>query len=289
MIKILTWLFLIASNLSFAQTTAVVTFSPGGGVDTSMKHFANWLKKNYNYDLNFTYRPGADGLVGLRSLNNTTEPKTLGLTNISSLAMAEKKHDLRFKYVTATRRYSTVLVSKLENKNLSVNELIKNLNQTDKIYTWGYSSTVHTFQLQQFFNLSSPKRSQTLVPYKGGGQVVIDLLSGNIDFAFLAMGTVKEYVHSGRLNLLASNFTLQNFEVFVFEQHNRSWIDLSGFCIILPANADQETINKWLKLTRDYLNDLSVQEDFAKEFSKSFTHGPIELQRLIEEMKPHLN
>ena len=41
------------------------------------------------------------------------------------------------------------------------------------------------------------------IPYRGGGQLITDLISGKIDYAFATAGTVLQHVESGRLRALA--------------------------------------------------------------------------------------
>lgn len=247
-----------------------------------MKHFSVWVKEKFNHDINFVHKPGADGVVGLKFLVASTDKNILGFTNCSSLAAAELSHNIDVNYISATRRYSTVLVS--SRKNIDMNNLIAELKNTDKIYTWGHSSTVHVFQIHQFFNKVGPMSTQTLVPYKGGGQVVIDLLSSNIDFAFLAMGTVKEYISSGKLTLVASNFRIAD-PVYVLEENFPLWHDLSGFCIVMPMGADSEKIKQWQQWIEEYLKDPKVLAHFSTDYSKPFRPGPNEMKSIVSTMK----
>jgi tripartite-type tricarboxylate transporter receptor subunit TctC len=41
------------------------------------------------------------------------------------------------------------------------------------------------------------------IPYRGGGQLITDLISGKVDYAFATAGTVLPHVESGRLRALA--------------------------------------------------------------------------------------
>jgi tripartite-type tricarboxylate transporter receptor subunit TctC len=41
------------------------------------------------------------------------------------------------------------------------------------------------------------------IPYRGGGQLITDILSGKVDFSFATAATVLPYVETGRLRALA--------------------------------------------------------------------------------------
>src|SRR4028118_2331710 len=41
------------------------------------------------------------------------------------------------------------------------------------------------------------------VPYRGGGQLITDLISGKIDYSFATAATVLPHIDSGRLRVLA--------------------------------------------------------------------------------------
>ena len=41
------------------------------------------------------------------------------------------------------------------------------------------------------------------VPYRGGGQLITDLISGKLDFAFATAATTVPHVETGRLRALA--------------------------------------------------------------------------------------
>ena len=93
-----------------AETKVIMPFGQGGGVELSLKHIEKYLNER-NITFISIYKPGAEGLIGLQELSKSPKDgSVIGYTTIGSVSNAIKS-DLNFEYITATRKFTSVLVT----------------------------------------------------------------------------------------------------------------------------------------------------------------------------------
>ena len=100
-----------------------------------------------------------------------------------------------------------VLVVPASRNFRSVGELVAAAKSQPGKLTYGSGGvgTATHFNAERF--LASTATEALHVPFKGGPEIVSDLLAGRIDFFFGPIGIVRPHVLSGKLNALAVNST----------------------------------------------------------------------------------
>ena len=153
----ITLFFLSALVNAAPSITAVVTYPPGGGLDQSMRHYQKYVKTNFDIDIVFDYKVGAESLIGSQYLNTAPKDGTvIGFTSIAALAFVVKNHKLDFDYVSATRRYDEVIVV---SKNTNINDFDDLINQlrSDAVLSFGIGTPAHKLQIDQLLNIYQPE------------------------------------------------------------------------------------------------------------------------------------
>lgn len=284
--KILSITFtLIFSTIVYAQETitAIIPFSPSGGTDISMKHFQKYLEDKKNIKIVFSYRPGAEGVVGLRELNNSPKNgSVVGFTTIASLAEGIK-NNLDFEYISATRKYAQVFLIHNSVNVDRFDDLIKRVNQGDK-FNFGYGSPAQLLHIKQIPDFEKSKET-VLIPYKGAGPLMNDLIGGHINIGFLPISVAEQHINTGKVKILASSTPLKQYSnITIIPKKYPDWKDIGGYCIVFPKNTDPKILDFWKKTVKEYLDDPQTNQEFEKESSERYPFGETFLRNLVKQI-----
>jgi tripartite-type tricarboxylate transporter receptor subunit TctC len=131
----------------------------------------------------------------------------------------------------------------------------------------GYGSPGQLLEWEQYFELITPSVDPLLVPYKGTGPVINDLLGGHIDVAMLPFGTVKQHVSSGKLKLLAvTEIRPPEFlDTPLVNQKFPSWKDYNAMIIVIPKGTNVDAVKFWNSFFQEYLKDKQVRIDMIED------------------------
>lgn len=283
MIKFIMVFLCFFSFSVFAETKVIVPFGQGGGVELSFRHFEKYVNENKNVKFVVMMKPGAEGFIGLQELSKAPKDGSfIGYSTIGSVANAVKNNNLEFEYITATRKFTSVLVANPKTNVKTYNDFVKRMKMGVP-YAFGYNTPAQLLFINQILENVKPKTEVVKAPYKSVSNVLTDLVGGQTDFAILPYAVVREYVQSGKLVMLGSTSKLSaEPNLVVFENLYKNWIDIAGYCFIAPKGTPQETINYWQNLVTDYMNNPKVIEDFKQEESTTYTLGSQNLKTIIQ-------
>lgn len=182
----------------------VVPFAPGGGGDGSARFIADKLGERLGTQVVVENRPGATGYTGAVAVK-TAPPDgyTLLLGFDGSLVIAPNFYKAPFDtladFVPVTKLNDAALVMAAHPslKARTLKELIELSRERPLQYgSSGAGSTPH--MAGELLALRSGLRIEH-VPYKGGGQAVLDVVSGQLPLIFTAVTTVAGFLKDGRL------------------------------------------------------------------------------------------
>lgn len=283
MIKFIMAFLCFFSFSAFAETKVIVPFGQGGGVELSLRHFEKYVNENKNVKFIVMMKPGAEGLIGLQELSRAPKDGSfIGYSTIGSVANAVKNNNLEFEYITATRKFTSVLVANPKTNVKTYNDFVKRMKMGVP-YAFGYNTPAQLLFINQILENVKPKTEVVKAPYKSVSNVLTDLVGGQTDFAILPYAVVREYVQSGKLVMLGSTSKLSaEPNLVVFENLYKNWIDIAGYCFIAPKGTPPETITYWQNLITDYMNNSKVIEDFKQEESTTYTLGSQNLKTIIQ-------
>lgn len=269
----------------FAQTTVIVPFGQGGGVDVSLRHFAKYLNDEKNIKLTIILKPGAEGLIGLQELSKSTKDgSSIAYTTIGSVANAVKNSNLEFEYITATRKFTSVLVTNSKT-NIASYELFSRKMQYGTPYSFGYTSPAQLMFINEILKNVKPRIEVVKAPYKSVNNVLTDLIGGQTDFAILPYAIVKEFIKTEKLVILGATGKLDDYpQLISFDRIYNDWVDIAGYCFVAPKGTPPEIINSWEKIIDSYLSNDKMIEEFKKESSSIYATGPQKLKQMIEQI-----
>ncbi len=184
--------------------------APGGGIDITARVVAQKLGDKWGRSLVVDNRPGASGVIAL-DLAQQAAPDgyTLLVTSGSLIAsaMAQRKvpYDVRTAYSPVTQLtslYYLLLIHPAVPVH-TVKELIAYGRSKPGALNYGSSGIGGAGHLGGALLASMAGMKMVHVPYKGGGLVLADLISGQIQLGFTSTISGMPHVRSGRLKALA--------------------------------------------------------------------------------------
>jgi tripartite-type tricarboxylate transporter receptor subunit TctC len=288
-------LFVVTSLAHSFEATSkpvnvVIPFAPGGGVDLTFRHLQKYALER-GITMVAVYRPGADGLIAMREL--ATMPRdgfNISVTTAGVLANQELRDaDKCCTAITGIRDSIGAFVVHPGSPINTLDDLERAVKQGDNV-KFGFGAPGQRMVLDQFFEFAKPGRAPLLVPYKGGGPVVNDLLAGHIDVAQVPMAIVKSHVDTGKLRLIA---TIQSkidgyASVPMIEDKYPKWKELDGFAVVTPAGANPEAIKFWTAFLKEYTSNKQVQQEFAKDFTITVPFGAKSISDTVAASKARL-
>jgi len=250
----------------------VVPFTTGGVTDTSARVVADYLGKRLGQQVVVDNRPGASGNIGTQQVA-TAEPDGYTLLLGFDGTMVINPHVFDKVPFNTVRDFAPVgkigdailiLVAHpgLPAKNLR-DVLALSKTQSGGLF-YGTSGTGGTPHIAGELLKQRTGANLTHVPYKGGGQAIIDAMGGNIPLVYTAVAGAQQHVKSGKLIGVAvssaqRSSSLPDVPTFIesgvpdFEIN--SWVG-----ILAPAKTPKAILDKLNAELSTVLSDPEVRE-----------------------------
>lgn len=186
----------------------IVPSPPGGGNDIMARLAGQKLTEAWSRQVLIDNRPGAGGAIAFE-MAARAEPNgytlLLGSTNFTVLPDITKVNydPLRdFVPVTLLAKSMNILLVHPTVPARSAKELIALAKAQPGKLNYGTSIATSVHLAAELFKATAGVNIM-LVPYKGMGPALVDLIAGNVDVAFSNPAASYAYVRSGRLRALA--------------------------------------------------------------------------------------
>ncbi len=273
-------------NPAGKQVNVIMPFAPGGGVDQTFRHLQTYAAKK-GVTLVGIYKPGAEGLIAMSEL--VTKPAdgfTVSVTTAGVIANYRLKNpSTDIVAISGIRDSIMALVVSNKSQIESLEQLDKDLKEGKKLNV-GYGAPGQQMFLEQFFELAKAKKQgPTMVPYKGGGPVVTDILGGHIDVAAVPLSIVRAHIESGKVKLigLASRAKIDGYDsIPLMKNKYPKWEEFDNFAFVAEKGTDKEAITWWSNFLKDYINDESVRKEFTRDLTVPVEFGTANLERTIQ-------
>ena len=185
--------------------TWIVGFPPGGTVDVLTRITARKLGEKTGQAVVIDNRPGASGAIALQAAARAAPDGYTIITVPGPVLYASHPPEVGKELVAVATlaQGPMVLVSGLPNAPATVAELIAAMKKNPAAWSFA-SSGIGTSQhlAGELFNVTAGT-AMTHVPYKGGGQAVVDVVGGQVPLAILGVTPVLQQIKSGKLKAYA--------------------------------------------------------------------------------------
>ena len=188
----------------------LVGFSPGGTTDVSARVTSAVVSKEFGQSIIVENRPGGSGSIAIETLlRGSADGYTIVVGSDSSFYQPVVKPALSYR-TERDLRPITILVSQPIIIAVhpapgwkSVKDVLGAARSHPGEIVYAISSPTGTQALAGLIFFNMAKAKLTAVPYKGGGQAVIDLMSGQVPIAVLGAAPLVPQAKAGRIKLLA--------------------------------------------------------------------------------------
>ena len=208
----------IFSLTSHAQTNypnrpirLIIPFTPGGVTDTSGRYIAEQLSLKLGQQVIADNRPGASGNIGAQMVASA-EPDgyTLLLGYAGTLSINPSLFDKipfdsvkDFAPIGKIGDAILIVVANNDFQGKTLADVIAISKKDPNGLSYGTSGAGGTPHIAGELLKQKTGANLVHVPYKGGGQALIDLLGGNIPLVYTAVAGATQYVKSGRIKAIA--------------------------------------------------------------------------------------
>ena len=185
----------------------MVPYAPGGGTDILARLFAQKLTEAWGQSVVVENRPGADGVIGSEVIMGAPPDGhhlmlVVAAHVINPFVKTKVPFDVirDFAPVTLVAASPWVVVVNPSVPANSIRELIALAKAQPGKLSFGSSEPSSRLAGEQFKVQAGVNLLH--VPYKGGSQIMVDLLGGHIQVGFTSVLTVLQHYKSGKLRVL---------------------------------------------------------------------------------------
>ena len=250
----------------------VVPFAPGGVTDTSGRLIAEQLSKRLGQQVIVDNKPGASGNIGTQMVA-TAEPDGYTLLLGFDGTMVINPHVFPKVGFDTAKDFAPIgkigdailiLVAHPGVKAKTLQEVIALSKTQSGGLSYGTSGTGGTPHIAGELLKQRTGANLVHIPYKGGGQAMIDVMGGNIPLVYTAVAGAIQHVKSGKLNAVAVSSaqrapSMPDVPTFIEEGvadfDINSWVGL-----LAPAKTPRAIVDKLNTELNAVLNDPAVRE-----------------------------
>lgn len=231
----------------------LVGSSPGGGTDAMARAVTDKLTPIWGQTVVVENKPGASNTLAADMASKATDGQTM-LMGVST-AQAIAPHLLKLNYnnekdlipVAFTGSVPNVLVVSADSPANSVQDLIKMLKDKPgqlNFASSGSGSTQH-IAAELFKDLAAVNAVH--VPYKGSGPAMIDLIAGQVQYAFETMSSALPQIRGGKLKALGVASEVRNPQLPNTPTMTEAGVPLvmsAWYGVYMPAKTPPAVLNK---------------------------------------------
>ena len=253
----------------------VVPFAAGGVTDTSGRAVADRLSARLGQQVVVENRPGASGNIGTEQVaKSAPDGYTLvlgfdGTMVINPHVFGKMPFDpvRDFAPITKLGDATIIVVAHPSVPVKNMTELIAYSKIKPNTLSYGTSGTGGTPHLAGEMLKQRHGLDWTHIPYKGGGQAIIDVIAGQIPLVYTAVASSQQHVKSGKLRALGvssakRSSSLPDVPTFV-ESGLADFIVDSWVGILAPAKTPRAIVDRLHKETVAVLAEPAIRERYA--------------------------
>jgi tripartite-type tricarboxylate transporter receptor subunit TctC len=268
--------------------TIVVPFPPGGGVDALARLAAEKLTGTLKQTVVVENRVGAGGTVGTRGVAKA-EPDgyTLllghtGTISINPTLYANAGYDPRkdFAPIGLIASMPVALIAHPEFPARTVADVIAYAKKNPGKLNFGTSAVGTGGNLTAEYFKSAAGLDMTIVPYRGTGPLMNDLLGGHVPVSFGVLPPAMGNIQGGKLRAIAvtgaKRFSLLPDVPTAAESGLPGFDAVLHYGLLAPAGTPKEIVDRLNKELRTVVDAAAVKERIQKEGGDAMTSSPAE-------------
>jgi tripartite-type tricarboxylate transporter receptor subunit TctC len=277
-----------AQDYPTRTVTLVVPYPPGGGVDAMARVVAEKLSRSLGQQVIVDNRTGGSGLVGTRAVTKSApDGYTLMLGHTGSISInpslyANAGFDPRkdFSPVGLVASMPVALVANPAFPAKTIGDVVTLAKKEGSKFNIGTSAVGTGGYLSAELFKSITGVEATIIPYKGTGQVMNDLLGGHVPVAFGVLPPVMGNLEAGSLRgiavLSATRFSLLPDVPTADESGMPGFESVLHYGLLAPPGTPQPIIDRLNKELRAIVATDEMRKRINQEGGDPLTSTPEE-------------
>jgi tripartite-type tricarboxylate transporter receptor subunit TctC len=235
----------LAQGFPSRPIRVVVPYAAGGGTDLTTRLLMEAIRPALGQPVVVEARPGANGIIGSEQVARA-EPDGHTLVAVTSGHVLNKYtmpsvpfDPVRdFTAVSLMTRFALVLVGGTTTPFTDMRGALAYARANPGGLTVGSTTALGSVTAQEFARAAGIRITE--VPYRGGGQMTLDVMSGTVATGFTSPQSATPHVNSGRMRILGISSTERAIQLpevpTIAESGVPGFESTSWFGILGPAN-----------------------------------------------------
>ncbi|MNL00287.1 Tripartite tricarboxylate transporter family receptor [compost metagenome] len=282
---------------AIAQSTRtvrlIVNTSAGSGLDTTARAIQSALGQALGAAIVIDNQAGASGLIGLQALARASaDGGTLGLSTTNLAIFPSILKTVPFNVTTDFTPIAIIgevplvmIANPAKVRATNAKEFVTVLKSNPSAFNYASSGSGTILHLASELLLEEIGVKIKHIPYKGATPMLMDTISGQVDFAAAALPAALPYIKSGALRaigLCAAQRVPLAPEIPTFAEQGipnvvvRSWASVLG-----PKGMEPATVKKYHEAIVTVLKDAAVRDALGKQAMVIGLQTPEEAQVTI--------
>jgi tripartite-type tricarboxylate transporter receptor subunit TctC len=270
----------------------VVPFGPGGGTDVVARSLAEKLTPVFGVPVLVDNKPGGNSVIATRQVASapadghtlllTTDIHTINAAYGGSLPYDSLKD---FAFVTQLTTSPLMLLAHPSTGMRTLADVVSQSRANPARLSFASlgSSSPHYLGFEWFKRMAGVNLID--VPYKGGGQALVDLLGGQVNLSLIVAGNGIKHARAGKLVALAVTSPTRNAlapEVPTFAESGYPEFSLlNWYAIMAPAGTPAPVVARLAREIGKIMQDPVVIERISAVGLDPVTGTPAELEALV--------
>jgi tripartite-type tricarboxylate transporter receptor subunit TctC len=281
----------LAQGYPLKTIRVVVPYPPGGASDMTARLVAQKMTERFGQAVVVENRPGASGVIGFDAAAKSAPDGYTVLLAPAEIAILPHLQKMPFDVekdlapVSLAAVTPLILVVHPSLPVTTVKELIAAAKARPGQLSFASNGNGSIQHLAAELLKITMKIDMVHVPYKGTGQVMSDLVGGQVPMFFSGMPPAMPHVHSGKLRALAVTTAKRSPaapDVPTMEEAGVPGFDISNwFAFFVPAGTPTDVIAKLNAEINRALKLQDVREKLASVGAEAVGTSPEELARFV--------
>jgi tripartite-type tricarboxylate transporter receptor subunit TctC len=298
---------LIAAGLGLGQLTGwaqsawpekpvriIVPYAPGGTTDYAARQIAQKLTEQTRQSFYVENKAGASGTIGTDLVAKAAPDGYTLLTNDTTYAMLPSlfsklpwDHANGLVPVTTIAQTPVVLVVGVNSPYKTLAELLAFAQKNPGKLNFGSGGPGSSTHLSAELLKKEGKFFMTHIPYKGAGEAMLGVVSGQVDVLVTASPTAIPHVKGGKLRALAitGDKRLPSLpDVPTFKEAGlRGYTVTNWFGLVAPKGTPPEVVNKLQAEVKKALADPALRERLTQQGAQPGGISPADFAGFIKQ------
>lgn len=279
------------------NVSVVLPFGAGGIADITARLVGEALGKKLGQQITILNQPGAGGVTAARAvLSAEPDGYTLALlsngTAISPSLFANLGFDplTDFVPVSSMAYFDFVFVTRADGELKTIPDIVAHAKENPGALNLGTINVGSTQNLAAELFKSTSGADVTIVPYKATPDLIVALLSGEIDLVIDSETALQAAIEDGTATVVASSGSKRSKllpDVPTVAEQGVSGYDVSSWnAIFAPAGTPPEIVEKLHGALVEVLADPAIQARFAELGVEARSSAPDEIgKRLADDIR----